>query len=130
MAARAVVRPAGMGAPRPGRAAGPVWTGPARSLVDGLGRFGRWMFAGRREDSPEVDHLETVQMEQLDGGPAGRGKADDEGHFLIPGEMVAPALSPRMEQRGHAPGHRIGAIRMVIFMIITYLARQGQVVAG
>jgi hypothetical protein len=88
------------------------------------------MLAGGREDSPEVDQLGAVEMERRHGGPAGRGKADDERRVLIPREMFAPPLSARMEQRGGAPGRRIESLGMVIFMIITSPARQGQVAPG
>lgn len=88
------------------------------------------MLAGRREDPPEVDHLRAIEMERLHGGPTGRREPDDEARVLVPGEMIAPPLTARVEQRGGPAGRRIRPLDMIILMMIASLARQGQVILG
>jgi hypothetical protein len=88
------------------------------------------MLSGGDQDTPEAYQSGAVELESRNRRPASRRKAEDESGVITPGEVITPALFAWMEQGDNAARRRIGAIDMRIFMIITTLARHGQVLPG
>ncbi len=58
------------------------------------------MLADSVKGTPEVDDVETVQVELLDRGTSDGGQADEQRIRFSPGEMLLPAVRPRVIERG------------------------------
>lgn len=53
----------------------------------------------RQQEPPEIDDAGSIQIQLFDGGPSCRSEAKYQRVVFVPGEMVAPDILPRMEER-------------------------------
>jgi hypothetical protein len=81
------------------------------------------MFSYRAQYAPQVDKFGTVEVKGFDGGPAGGGASDDQGKVLAPLEVTGPLLEAGIEERHHAPRHRIAGVGLGVFVIVARWTR-------
>jgi hypothetical protein len=86
-------------------------------ILISLGR----MTADRVEYAPEVDNALPIQVQLLDSGTAGGCQAQQDRRIVVPGEVVAPALPPRMVEGSPFPADRIPRVHTDALPVIAAL---------
>ncbi len=86
------------------------------------------MFANQQQEPPLIDDALAVQIQRCDGGAANRGKANHHRVIIAPGKMFAPVVLARVKQRNCFLTEQINGGGLVVFEIVTALARACEVI--
>src|SRR5438552_15893017 len=86
------------------------------------------MLAHGDKDPPEVHHALAVQLQRIDGRSPAWRDADHESRVRAPGEVVVPALRPRMEERGRLTRQGIARLGARVLEVVAALAGKRQII--
>ena len=81
------------------------------------------MFAVGEEKSPQVDDLNSIELQGCNRSPSGGRKTHNLEIVGAPREVVRPLLPPGMEQSDDFARDGIIAFSLGVFVIVTTLAR-------
>jgi len=76
----------------------------------------------------QVDQTFPVHVECMNRRAPGGCLPDNPSGVFAPCKVIAPSLLPRMKQGSRETGFWIDALQFVVFVVITGLAREGQIV--
>jgi len=88
------------------------------------------MFAGGKEQTPEIHQTFAIQLQRHDGCPARRRQPQNFCPVLAPGEMIAPVMVARMKKGNRFTGNRVRCHLLVVFMIVATLTGKCEMVGN
>jgi hypothetical protein len=89
--------------------------------------FHRRMLPRFDQHPPQIDQSLAIQLQRLNRRATDGSQTKNLRAVVGPGEMIGPAMAPRIEQQRVGPGNGIGGLQPIVFVIIASLAGQGQV---
>lgn len=86
------------------------------------------MLADGIEHAAHIDQPFSVQLQGFNRRSSDRGESGDLDMVFAPGEMIAPLLLPRVEQRDGEASHWVYRLSLRRLMTVAPLATQGEIV--